>query len=129
MSTVDRAAFLRGLIGKPYAPGGLGPAAFDCYGLTRHVQGVLFGRVLPEGRDVEARGSWALVETPIEGDVVLMGAAGDHHVGTWVAPGAVLHAMEPKGWKPGDKRPAVALETRDVLRFRGFTKLRFYRPA
>ena len=129
MSTDERYAILAGLIGKPYAPDAEGPEAFDCYGLTRHIQRVLFGRTLPRERVVADRSDWRRVEWPSDGDLVLMGAGGDHHIGTFLAPALVLHALEPLNYRPGDRRAGVMAEPIPALRFRGFSSLRFYAPA
>ena len=80
----------------------------DCWGFFRRVQLDQFGRDVPvvdvdsmsrlaatralEGHD--ERSNWQPVETPQDGDAVLMGK-GKHpcHIGLWAA-GGVLHCVE-----------------------------------
>ncbi|MDB5597370.1 MAG: hypothetical protein JWM36_4331 [Hyphomicrobiales bacterium] len=113
---VDRRAFLRSLIGKPYLAGAEGPDAFDCYGLGRHVLRSLFNVSLPESRSAPvARGAWRKAVMPCDGAVVLMGV-GDKHIGVWIA-GGVLHAMSATG---------VVFDDLHSLRFRGLGRIRMY---
>jgi cell wall-associated NlpC family hydrolase len=102
-------------IGKPWRAGATGPDAYDCYGLARAASRALFGRDLPETLD-DAQG-WAPVPVAQDGDVVLMGAAGDKHIGL-VVHGQCLHSLDPVG---------AVFESFVQLRFRGFSRLRFYR--
>ena len=97
------------LIGRPWVAGGTGPEAFDCYGLVRFVSEKIHGRELPiipvdasnlraclaAFRHYETSVAWTPVQTPIEGDVVLLGnGSWGNHCGVWLAVdgGGVLHA-------------------------------------
>lgn len=100
-------------IGRPWVPDAEGPAAFNCWSFFRHVQARHYGRDLPAianpgallpqaraVRDHPERQRWARVETPADGDAVLM-APGRHpiHVGVWVDAdgGRVVHCFEGSG--------------------------------
>jgi hypothetical protein len=110
-----RAAFLNDLVGRPYAAGADGPEAFDCYGLTRHLQLSCFGRKMPPfllprgaGRIAIAsaiathpeRENWVPVREPVDGAIALM-ARRDiaWHMGTYfdLDGGLVVHALEDAG--------------------------------
>lgn len=100
-------------VGLPWVAGALGPDAFDCWGLVRHVQKQHHGRDLAHlqiaadvdqwrtVREIVQASGWRRVaDTPREGDVVLMlNWQGRPHVGTAVqAQGLrLLHAMESHG--------------------------------
>lgn len=115
-----RKAFLRSVIGKPYAPGAQGPDAFDCYGLARVALRELYGRELPDRADPADRRAWRRAPVAVEGAIVLMGAgAVDKHIGLYVA-GGLLHAIEGLG---------VIHDDLLSLRFRGICNLRIYVPA
>jgi cell wall-associated NlpC family hydrolase len=129
---MSRAVFLRGLIGKPYARGSHGPEAFDCYGVVDCVWRQLFNRSLPvrEEAMLARPTDWRRLKAPQDGALVFMRFAGDRHVGVYLADdgGGVLHAVEPDGWRPGDRRPAVVFDTLFALRLRGYMQTRFYLP-
>lgn len=89
------------------------PVVHHCWGLCRKVWREQFGWMVPEveidgaspyaARKALAGGynGWIRVETPVEGDAVLM-ALGLHpcHVGIWIAPApeaSVLHSVEGAG--------------------------------
>ena len=100
-------------IGLPFSPTGEGPDAFHCWAFVRHVQSVVFGRVLPpapaDGNFVVHAEAIAVsgerarrrrVSSPIDGDVALMGhTRTPHHVGVWARAdgGGVLHCLDPIG--------------------------------
>jgi cell wall-associated NlpC family hydrolase len=100
-------------VGLPWAADGEGPGSFHCWALVRHVQRERFDRDLPaipnpddlltiarSFRDHPERRRWNLVETPQEGDCVLMRQARyPVHVGVWldVDGGRVLHVVRDKG--------------------------------
>lgn len=115
VSTVDRAAYLNTLLGRPYAAQAMGPDAFDCYGLARHLQREFFGRELPlfslpadAGRFAIAsaiaihpeRARWDRVEVPADGNVVVMARQDcGFHMGVWLAldGGVIVHTLEQTG--------------------------------
>lgn len=117
-------------LGEPWING-----AHDCWGFFRRVQREHFGLELPE-IDIDAcsrlacarefaghdeRDAWALVESPAEGDAVLMGKnKRPAHVGIWIDAdgGAVLHCVEGAG---------VIIQQRSTLRLAGWNTLGFYR--
>lgn len=119
-------------IGLPWVAGGRGPAAFDCYGLMRHIQSQHFGLALPDvtlGADGTAAqtfaaemtsGHWQRLAGPVDGAGVLLRGGTMPHVGTWLANdgGGVLHALEGSG---------VWFHSREVLRSLGFGRMQFYR--
>lgn len=115
----DKRGLIRSLIGKPYAAGADGPTAFDCYGLVRFVLRSLFSIALPESRHAPIlRRAWRRCWKPVDGSIVLMGM-GDKHIGIVVS-GGVLHALDGVG---------VVFDDFLSLRFRGFDRIRIYRPA
>lgn len=116
---MDRAAFIEGLLGRPYRLGAQGPDAFDCWSLTRYVQEQLFGRTLaivdvPAERteDEAVRAAWWMpaalaerrrwTEVPHEEDgclVTMTQAMERTHTGTWldIDRGLVIHALPGRG--------------------------------
>lgn len=110
-----RAAHLNGLLGRPYRAGGMGPDAFDCYGLARHLQHAFFGRALPvfqlpaeAGRFAVAsaiavhpeRGRWQETASPRDGAMVVMARQDcGFHIGVWLdlQGGLVAHTIEQTG--------------------------------
>jgi cell wall-associated NlpC family hydrolase len=129
---MTRAAFLRSLVGKPYKRGSHGPDSYDCFGLVDCVWRELFARSLPVREEaMHAKPSdWRRLQAPEDGALVFMRFAGDRHVGVWLSDdgGGVLHAVEPDGWKIGDRRASVVFETIFALRLRGYLQTRFYLP-
>ncbi|GAB4387210.1 NlpC/P60 family protein [Albidovulum sp.] len=102
------------LIGRPWAAGGQGPDAFDCWGLARWCWRARFGIEVPEiavdAADLRGvlaafrrhpeRRRWRAVEAPAEGDAVLMRQSRHPvHVGLWLAVdgGGVLHVVRGAG--------------------------------
>ena len=93
-------------IGTPWVAGDS-----DCWNLSRRVWAEHFGHVVPVVavdhasqlatrraiRDADLSG-WTQVQTPQEGDAVLMARAeAPCHVGIWLDFGAVLHSIEGAG--------------------------------
>jgi len=130
--------FVNNLIGRPYKPGATGPDAFDCYGLTRLVQSVGWGRDLPDivvpeiddrrifialFRQHAGDHRWRQVERFGHGTIVTM-ARHDNalHVGTYLDfdGGGVLHALE---------RPGVQFDPLPCLKATGWRRFRFYEPV
>ncbi|MBR9971194.1 NlpC/P60 family protein [Magnetospirillum sulfuroxidans] len=116
------------------ASGGSGPDSFNCWEFVRMVQARHFGRLLPEignpedmlvmgrtFRDHPERRRWAKVETPAEGDCVLLRRSRHPiHVGVWldVDGGGVLHCAEGAG---------VVFQRSDALALNGWAVEGFYR--
>jgi len=114
-------------IGIPWEPTGEGPDSYHCWAFVRHIQEKHFGRTLPgipnpedilsiaRGfRDHPERKRWDLVDTPVEGDCVLMRQARyPIHVGVWldVDGGGVLHCSQEAG---------VAFQKPDALALNGW---------
>lgn len=119
-------------IGEPWVAN-----SHDCWAFVRRVYADRFGIDVPPV-DVDAcsrmacsrafaghpeREHWALVDSPSEGDAVLMGKSERAaHVGVWVEAGAgsVLHCVQGAG---------VVLSTRASLKSSGWRILGFYRRA
>lgn len=106
-------------IGLPYANGARGPDVFDCWGLVWWVQKHEFGRILPEfpvlecAPEIKAQlKEWSQVETPSDGDVVVMN--GGRHVGIYMDAdaGLVLHARG--GFGPF--KATIGAQSLDVLK-------------
>lgn len=140
---IDRAAFLNGVLGKPWAANARGPHAFDCFHFMAFVEERLAGRSFGDV-EVPANPSWAWMIEAVErhpdrrawrlvpfdlmggvraGDlaVVLM-ARREHaaHVGVWLeAEQCVAHC---------DQAFGVVFDTLSDLRMKGWTRLRFYEP-
>ena len=101
-------------IGRPYARGGRGPEAVDCWGLCLAVWRERYGVELPDLWPAATGGLIAhrllrirpgvaarRLAGPVEGCAVIMARARiADHIGVWIAPsdgGGVLHAVEPVG--------------------------------
>jgi len=134
---MDRTAFLRSLIGRPWS------SSASCWHLAMEVEREMFGRDLPdvevpslpswrwmidsiEGHPERAR--WREVErgphglvTAADGALVLMARSNrPAHIGVWLRPEqAIIHA---------DQGAGVMLELLTTLRARGWARLRFYEP-
>lgn len=126
------------LIGRPYRERGHGPDAFDCWGLLQFAWRMRLGIDVPDVRlrsaqlfrdviragNCHANGLEAIeIAAPQELDAVYMTSRRlPHHVGLWVAPGAVdggvLHAIEDAG---------VVFQRRADLAVHGFTIVKFMR--
>ena len=101
-------------LGLVWRAGARGPDAYDCWGMFLAVQRANFGRDLPEipvdalnlrtviqtFRDHPQRQHWSRVDSPQEGDAVLMRQSRyPVHVGVWLAAdgGGVLHCVQGNG--------------------------------
>lgn len=123
-------------IGIPWERNAQGPEAFDCWGFFRHVQHERFGVDVPDIGEVPnnlravmeilgghpERENWARVDTPQEGDAVLM-ARSQHpaHIGIWIranGTSGVLHCMQGAG---------VVYSAPAALRVAGWGGLTYYR--
>ncbi len=110
-----RAAHVNALLGRAYVAGGMGPDAYDCYGLARHLQSAFFGRDLPmfqlpaeAGRFAIAsaisvhpeRQRWRPIARPFDGAMVVMARQDcGFHIGVWLAldGGIIVHTLEQTG--------------------------------
>jgi hypothetical protein len=127
-------AFARDAVGKPWRENGIGPDAYDCWGLARACQRIVFDHTLPiidypstiralveTIEHHEIRDGWPEVATPGHGDLVTMTQSQHpHHIGTFLAldGGRVLHATKHEG---------VMCCTLVQLKLEGFRGLRFHR--
>jgi len=96
-------------LGRPWAAGARGPAAYDCWGLLKAVREAHFGGGIPDtvlgdpARDLYAEkmrsGAWEIVATPAHGDGVLMREGDQPHVGIYLDldGGGILHCEEGRG--------------------------------
>jgi len=122
-------------LGLPWISGHAGPGSFDCWGLVRHVQKNHFNRELPpvvvDADNVRAvvneftgnseRKNWLEVESPVEGDCLLLSQSKEPtHVGIWldIDGGGLLHAVQGVG---------VVFSSRSNLRLLGYNVLGAYR--
>jgi hypothetical protein len=146
--TTARRAFLCSLIGTSWKDRGM------CWGLARHIQLHLFGRMLPEvvvppdaswrwmidaidahdersrWRDVPPDGMGAI--RAADGAIVLMARREQPaHIGVWLAPeGGVIHAPT-AGRRSGERVETVVnavLDTLAQLRIAGWRRLICYEP-
>lgn len=132
---MTRSERIASLVGRPYRRGAIGPDAFDCYGLARHVLIDVFG--VPERRLLIGSGAdWSAslkagrrgfrrVNLAHEGCLVLAGSASiGTHVGVVVAspaqPIRIMHALEEAG--------GVVIDALHLFQFRGFNRVHFYAP-
>lgn len=121
-------------IGTPWRYGSQGPDAYDCWNFIREIQLTRFGVDVPvieytDQRDVSHQlqhntelDRWAQVESPIEGDIVMMARAKiPAHVGVWIKANGdegVLHCVKGSG---------VVFTRRSGLRTSGWGQLKYYR--
>lgn len=119
-------------IGLPWEKDGVGPDAYNCWMLLRHLLKEYFERNLPLApigdeeacREIHAEcvanGSWEVVEVPEHGDAVLMKGGNNPHVGMYlnIDGGGILHAMEGVG---------VVFTPLSSLRRYGFGRVKYYR--
>lgn len=138
MTPADLAAFVEGLLGRPWHLGAQGPEAFDCWSLFRLVQREVFGREvpmvqLPEDTPRSAvsallashpgRSLWRPVARAGHGcGVEMTSVRTPLHVGVWLAVdgGLVLHCAEPAG---------VTVDRLLALKAQGWRRFRFYEWA
>lgn len=133
-------------LGKPWSRDGVGPDSYNCWNLVRAVHRERFGRELSDfeyepgsgvsrkfaSQDVEMEklGNWVKVDSPIEGDAVLLGRAHRAcHVGVWVGaaapgPGYVLHSVQPSYSVKGG---GVCAQTIASLKCHGWGFMEVYR--
>lgn len=133
---MDDALYMQ-LLHKPWVRGADGPAAFDCWGLVRHVyrvyRGVELDKVTPDRYDTRALGAtffgnpafrqWARVDTPKHLDLVTMSRISKidmHHCGLWMFNdnGSVFHCAE---------RIGVLRSSMQELKMNGWQNLKFWR--
>lgn len=133
---MTKVEFVQSLLGRPYKLGAQGPAAFDCWSLTRYVQEYLYNRSLEAVSVVDADaarirwfmaahkelGRWAKVSDPVDGSLVTMTLGVDRtHVGTFldIDRGLVLHAAPECG---------VSLDSLSDLMGVGWARLQYWSP-
>lgn len=121
-------------VGKPWTADGMGPDAFSCWGLVRHIyekyKGVklnnylnacgLVARERAEVIEKEAGDSWTLIQNPEHLCVVVLAKNKlVHHVGIYLQLGAgvVLHSHRGCG---------AITQTLAQLRLSGWTNIKFY---
>lgn len=121
--------------GLPWEFGKSGLESFDCWGYVVFIQGKHYGLQLPmldykhNWRETaalllehEERANWVQVDTPIDGDLVMMSRSRlPVHIGVWVNTGnesGISHCVEGSG---------VGFISSDRLAFSGWNKLEFYR--
>jgi len=127
--------FARQYMGLPWVNGAQGPDEFDCGGFFRFIRAKHFNHQMPI-IDVDAnrlkavlaalkKGSddqeWVKVDTPSEGDAVLMAHAKyPSHIGIWLDAdgGGVLHCVRGAG---------VIYSDLNKLRLTGWGKIEYYR--
>lgn len=126
------AAQVASYVGIPYKEGGLGPDAYNCWGLLIHIQREYFGvnvPLVPLGNVPECLGmfksaiddgEWTQVDKPNHGDVVILRSGSDPHVGVYVdvERGGILHALENIG---------VIFTPMTQLNMLGYGRCKFYR--
>lgn len=118
-------------VGLPWVSGGVGPDAFDCWGLLSWIQRHHFGLILPSLPDlVDARralyqhqidsGAWQVRPMPVHGCGALLRGGDRPHVGVFLAVdgGGVLHAQEGDG---------VVFTARSNLKRMGYPRAAWYR--
>lgn len=101
-------------VGAPFADGGRGPVAFDCWGLVRAIYADQLGHDLPTYGDISSadlirvaramaggQDRWAVVDDPQPFDVALMssgrGGRAAVHVGVAVDPIRIIHTEKATG--------------------------------
>lgn len=116
-------------VGMPYENGSYGPYTYNCWGLLVHIQHRYFKVEMPMVnieqsaecalmfKDKVRSGEWTLVDSPIQGDAVLLRGGMAPHVGVFVN-GGVLHALEDVG---------VVWTEINKLRYIGFSSAKYYR--
>lgn len=132
-------------IGTPWAPGGTGPDEWGCLEFTRHVAKTHYSRVLPDmptltpgqtGAADEAQvresirdSGWVRVDTPEDGDVVVMRTIEGPHIGMMVRANGHLGVLHSFGTRTKDGRNTGAVRFDDVqtLRSAGVGRLQFWR--
>lgn len=137
MNDKAKAAFINGLLKRPYRLGAAGPDEFDCWGLTRLVQRDVYGRDLPLfemavkcGRMAMAaviaahpeRKRWRQIPRPVDGALISMAQQGrGYHLGTFVAldGGLIVHTLEESG---------VVADRAVHLRTLGWHSIKWYVP-
>ncbi len=122
------------LIGKPWERGASGPDAYDCWGLARKVQSILFNRELDDIPDPpdspkelarfivghRQRDKWTLAESPSHGQIVeMVQVRNPFHIGVYlnIDRGGIIHSLENTG---------VRFDKLDVLKAVGWRKFNFY---
>ncbi|WBB64500.1 NlpC/P60 family protein [Streptomyces sp. WMMC500] len=102
-------AYARGAVGSPYVWGAVGPAAFDCSGLTQAAWGAA-GVSLPRTTYTQAAAGTTVPRSALApGDLVFY-YSGLSHVGIYAGGGQIIHAPRPGAtvrYAPVDAMPFV----------------------
>jgi len=121
-------------IGIQWEYGARGPDSYDCWNFVREVQSKKFNVDVPIIEYVDQRDvfyqlqhnaeldRWKQVESPIEGDIVMMARAKiPAHVGIWINANndeGILHCLQGSG---------VVFMRQNSIRSNGWGQLKFYR--
>ncbi len=121
------------LVGKPWVPGGRGPASFDCWGLVMFWVADKTGETLPDFpadpldrmavtrsfQEERNKTQWEDLGKPEANCVVAMGRNKTiNHAGVYIGEGMVLHCSQDSG--------KVAIQTIDQLR-RQWSSVHFFK--
>jgi cell wall-associated NlpC family hydrolase len=80
-------------IGDRYAPGRMGPDAFDCSGFTRYVYKMATGKELPHSSRAQYTKVKRIKKTQAQpGDLVFFFERGAHHVGIYIGKNKMIDA-------------------------------------
>lgn len=135
------------LIGKPWAPGGEGPHAFDCRGLVRHVWRTRLGRDVPPLLPEVMHSPRGVIQAALDAglrpigrgvemqrqaedmDIVMMTSTAGPHVGVMVRDGAALRLLHAVGGLGVDGRAhgEVYADTLPRAAERGFGRFLVWR--
>ncbi len=90
------ADFAKGLVGKPYSYGSVGPNSFDCSGFVVYVYGI-FGIDLPRASQSQAYSGDRISRSDLKpGDLVFSNTYSSlSHVGVYLGDGKFVHAASP----------------------------------
>lgn len=123
------------LIGKPYKLGYEGPDYYDCWGLAKHIQSVMFGRHMPSIKTPpekvaglvkfvkthEARKQWTLAKSyPKHGQLVEMSTNElPFHIGVYlnIDGGGIIHSHENCG---------VCFDTMPLMKIAGWRRFIYH---
>lgn len=122
-------------IGKSWCYGAQGPDAYDCWNFVCEVQRTEYGINMPlidYGQDQRLASfhmrenpelhNWNKIESPIEGDIVMMARAKiPAHIGVWIVANGkqgILHCLQGVG---------VVFQQASMITISGWGSLQYYR--